>query len=74
MKIVQLLTSEWLVNEEEAATSRKSPKPAFSDVFANHLLDDQRHVTLIRIRQIYIPEFIIRLHALLVSSGDRLPE
>ena len=73
-KIIQLLTTEWLVNEEEAATSRKSPKPAFSDVFANYLLDDQRHVTLIRIRQIYIPEFIIRLHALLVSSGDRLPE
>ncbi|KAH8111549.1 hypothetical protein DFH11DRAFT_1729235 [Phellopilus nigrolimitatus] len=32
-----------------------------------------RHVTLLRIRRIYIPEPVIRLHALLVGSGDRIP-
>ena len=30
-------------------------------------------ITLVRIRQIYIPELVIRLHALLVQSGDRIP-
>ncbi|THH10924.1 hypothetical protein EW145_g992 [Phellinidium pouzarii] len=58
-KILDLLTTEWLVNEEEVMRTKRQ---------------DQRHITLVRIRRIYIPELIIRLHALLVGSGDRLPE
>ena len=33
---------------------------------------DQRRVTLVRIRDIYIPELVIRLHALLANTGDKL--
>ncbi|KAI5120989.1 hypothetical protein M0805_000450 [Coniferiporia weirii] len=58
-KIVELLTTEWLVNEEEVSRGKSH---------------DQRRITLVRIRQIYIPELVIRLHALLVGSGDRLTE
>ncbi|TFY52382.1 hypothetical protein EVJ58_g10050 [Rhodofomes roseus] len=35
---------------------------------------DRRRRELIRIRQIYIPELIIRLHALLVASRSKMPE
>ncbi|KAI0942549.1 hypothetical protein AcW1_003147 [Taiwanofungus camphoratus] len=35
---------------------------------------DRRGGELIRIRQIYIPELIIRLHAMLVTSRSRVPE
>ena len=35
---------------------------------------DRRRRELIRIRQIYIPELIIRLHSLLVTSRQRIPE
>ncbi|KAH8111554.1 107-domain-containing protein [Phellopilus nigrolimitatus] len=57
-RVVELLTTEWLVNEEEATRTKTR---------------DQRHITLVRIRRIYIPELVIRLHALLVGSGDRIP-
>ncbi|EMD36111.1 hypothetical protein CERSUDRAFT_116015 [Gelatoporia subvermispora B] len=35
---------------------------------------DQRRLELIRIRQIYIPELVIRLHALLAASRSKVPE
>ncbi|KAG5640987.1 hypothetical protein DXG03_006451, partial [Asterophora parasitica] len=35
---------------------------------------DRRRRELIRIRQMYIPEFIIRLHSLLVASRAHIPE
>ncbi|KAI0668046.1 nuclear pore protein 84/107 [Trametes maxima] len=34
----------------------------------------KRHRDLVRIRQIYVPELILRLHAILVSSRSRIPE
>lgn len=33
---------------------------------------DQRQLTLTRIRRIFIPELVIRLHALLVNTGDKI--
>ncbi|KAG7444855.1 nuclear pore protein 84/107 [Guyanagaster necrorhizus] len=54
--IMKLLTSEWLVSEND-----------LSNV-------DQRKKDLIRIRQIYIPELIIRLHYLLFNSRQLFPE
>lgn len=41
--------------------------------YAGHV-GDQRRRELIRIRQIYIPELIIRLHFLLFTSRHRIPE
>lgn len=38
------------------------------------LVGDRRTQELIRIRQIYIPELIIRLHAMLYTSRSRVPE
>ena len=35
---------------------------------------DRRRRELVRIRQIYIPELIIRLHSLLVASRSKAPE
>ncbi|EJC99448.1 uncharacterized protein FOMMEDRAFT_148674 [Fomitiporia mediterranea MF3/22] len=58
-QIVELLKTEWLVNEEEVEGSHTQ---------------DQRKVTLVRIRRIYIPDLVIRLHMLLVESGDRIPQ
>ncbi|KAL5501221.1 NUP84 [Sanghuangporus vaninii] len=57
-RIIELLTTEWLVNEEEVARSQTR---------------DQRKLVMVRIRRIYIPEFVVRLHDLLVGSGDRIP-
>ncbi len=54
--IVKLLTSEWLVSEDDPSNA------------------DQRTKDLIRIRQIYIPELIIRLHYLLFNSRQLFPE
>ncbi len=41
------------------------PDPSLSPV-------DQRRLTLSRIRRIFIPELVIRLHALLVNTGDKI--
>ncbi len=41
------------------------PDPSLSPV-------DQRQLTLSRIRRIFIPELVIRLHALLVNMGDKI--
>ncbi|KAF5346850.1 hypothetical protein D9756_010620 [Leucocoprinus leucothites] len=54
-QITKLLTSEWLVTDEQSGSER-------------------RRRELVRIRQIYIPELIIRLHSLLVSSRNFIPE
>ncbi|OBZ72749.1 hypothetical protein A0H81_06689 [Grifola frondosa] len=43
-----------------------------SDV--EHRGDDRRRHDLIRIRQIYVPELIIRLHVMLTASRGRIPE
>jgi len=37
-------------------------------------VDERRRRELVRIRQIYVPELIIRLHSLLVSSKSFVPE
>ena len=38
------------------------------------VLGDRRRRDLVRIRQTYIPELIIRLHSILVGSRSRIPE
>lgn len=58
--------------------------PLFFDVFffffflwltpEQRLVADRRGRELARIRQIFIPELILRLHALLVSSRKHIPE
>ncbi|KXN92482.1 hypothetical protein AN958_07429 [Leucoagaricus sp. SymC.cos] len=54
-QITKLLTSEWLVTNEQNGS-------------------DRRRRELVRIRQIYVPELIIRLHSLLVASKSFIPE
>ncbi len=38
------------------------------------VVGDRRRRDLVRIRQIYIPELIIRLHSILVNSRSRIHE
>ncbi|EDQ98148.1 uncharacterized protein LACBIDRAFT_309794 [Laccaria bicolor S238N-H82] len=57
-QITRLLTTEWLVSDVE------NPGDEL----------DERRKDLIRIRQIYIPELIIRLHFLLFDSRHFIPE
>lgn len=74
--ITKLLTSEWLVTDVEQAGG----KPHFDRIqhrIQHHIelsLGDQRRRELIRIRQIYVPELIIRLHVMLVSPRHRIPQ
>ncbi|KAG7092946.1 hypothetical protein E1B28_009248 [Marasmius oreades] len=55
-QIVKLLTSEWLVVDDEIGEG------------------ETRRRELIRIRQIYVPELIIRLHFVLINSRQEFPE
>ncbi|KAJ3753605.1 nuclear pore protein 84/107 [Lentinula raphanica] len=57
-QIIKLLTTEWLVSDVENTAGEC----------------DARRRALIRIRQIYIPELVIRLHFTLFASRDRFPE
>ncbi|KAI0773023.1 nuclear pore protein 84/107 [Trametes elegans] len=61
-QVVKLLTTDWLSSEPEARRTR------------NGLAGSKRRRDLTRLRQIYIPELIIRLHAVLVNSRGRIPE
>lgn len=74
-QIIKLLTSEWLVTDVEAVggelleTRHQYEYSSFIE-----MIGDQRRRELIRIRQMYIPELIIRLHYLLSTSRHRIPE
>ncbi|KAF9557921.1 hypothetical protein CPC08DRAFT_819621 [Agrocybe pediades] len=57
-QIVRLLTVEWLIAEEEAEDDAEK----------------QRQNELARIRQIYVPELIIRLHYILFGSRKLIPQ
>ncbi|KAH9929251.1 nuclear pore protein 84/107 [Fomitopsis serialis] len=59
-QVTKLLTNDWLIIDAERTASESSI--------------DRRRRELVRIRQIYIPELIIRLHALLVASRSKVPE
>ncbi|KAI0350765.1 hypothetical protein OH77DRAFT_1412455 [Trametes cingulata] len=57
-QVVKLLTTDWLVSDPATRTSTGIKRPR----------------DLVRIRQIYIPELILRLHTTLVNSRSRIPE
>ncbi|KAH9991402.1 107-domain-containing protein [Russula vinacea] len=59
--ILKLLTMDWLVPESDIPGSQC-------------LVADRRARELARIRQLFIPELILRLHGLLVSSRTHIPE
>ncbi|KAJ7221638.1 nuclear pore protein 84/107 [Mycena pura] len=59
-QITKLLTSEWLVSDAEEHGSDRSPT-------------ERRRRDLVRIRQIYVPELIIRLHFILFASRVQFP-
>ncbi|KAJ6620333.1 107-domain-containing protein [Mycena sp. CBHHK59/15] len=66
-QITKLLTSEWLVSDVDEGE-------AIPEVTVVLTLGDLRRRDLIRIRQIYVPELIIRLHFLLFTSRIHFPE
>lgn len=50
------------------------PQCFLGSLWNNAWLADRRGRELARIRQIFIPELILRLHGLLISSRTHIPE
>ena len=72
-QILQLLTTEWLVDTEDRGC--KSPCVfRIATRVLNLIPADRRTRELVRIRQIYIPELIIRLHFILFESRQYIPQ
>lgn len=76
-QICKLLKAEWLVSDVEIPGGK--PPRVFNivqkiDSSPPPRLGDRRRRDLIRIRQIYIPELVIRLHAMLFTSRDKIPK
>ena len=71
-QIVVLLTTEWLVADSERGTGACFLRRAGADADGCGA-GDRRTRELVRIRQLYIPELVIRLHALLCASRTRIP-
>ena len=74
----KLLTTDWLVPEGEIPSSASLSTASFflctSSLIGQHPAADRRVRELARIRQLFVPELILRLHTLLVSSRTHLPE
>ena len=74
---MKLLTTEWLVSDVDLIV-----EGYFISYFTVRLDTDlffsgakgRRRFELIRIRQIYIPELILRLHNMLFTSRQLIPE
>ncbi|KAF8630075.1 hypothetical protein AX14_011064 [Amanita brunnescens Koide BX004] len=59
-QVVRLLTAEWLVNTDDYGAS--------SGAYA-----EKRRKEMIRVRRLFIPELVIRLHSLLFASRKWFP-
>jgi nuclear pore complex protein Nup107 len=73
-QIVKLLTTDWLVPEAEIPAGALLSTHFFFHSLDNALIADRRVRELARIRQVFVPELILRLHMLLVSSRTHIPE
>ena len=74
-QVVKLLTTEWLVSDVDLIVEGDfiyitSPLWLSADLHT----ESRRRFHLIRIRQIYIPELILRLHNILFTSRQMIPE
>ena len=70
---IKLLTTDWLTSELEVNNGELCDHMP-SACKLTPTIGDRRRRDLARIRQIYIPELIIRLHSMLVNSRSRIPE
>lgn len=79
-QILKLLTTDWLVPEAETPVGASFIRIlmfffwALDTYLAHGVVADRRSRELARIRQLFVPELIFRLHALLVSSRTHIPE
>ncbi len=75
-QILKLLIVDWLVPESDipASTSPCSSIMSCHLTSWQWLVADRRGRELARIRHLFIPDLILRLHALLVSSRTHIPE
>ena len=73
-QVVKLLTTDWLMSDAEVHNGMFYIRVLRSMAPIRYTLGDRRRRDLARIRQIYIPELIIRLHSILVGSRSRVPE
>ncbi|KAH7906565.1 nuclear pore protein 84/107 [Hygrophoropsis aurantiaca] len=70
--ITKLLTSDWMLPDSDSVGSEITSIRCM--VTSNGSEGGRRQRELSRIRQIYIPELIIRLHVMLFTSRDHIPE
>ena len=73
-QVVKLLTTDWLMSDAEVHNGLLYIHVLCLWTLIRHMLGDRRRRDLARIRQIYIPELIIRLHSILIGSRSRIPE
>ncbi|KAJ3503194.1 hypothetical protein NLJ89_g8543 [Agrocybe chaxingu] len=78
-QIIKLLTTEWLVSDVENVGGQRGRLFTYYPALFAHLRTslppgDRRRRELIRIRQIFVPELILRLQYILHSSRNLIPE
>jgi nuclear pore complex protein Nup107 len=75
-QVVKLLTTEWLVSDVDIFEGTFFFVHRYILVTNQVVvtLENRRRFELIRIRQIYIPELILRLHNMLFTSRHMIPE
>ena len=74
---MKLLTTEWLVSDVDLIVEGYYCFTLLVHVYIEFLFlnaESRRQFELIRIRQIYVPELIIRLHNMLFTSRQMIPE
>jgi nuclear pore complex protein Nup107 len=70
---MKLLTTEWLISDADDLERTYAFVDSQYTTF-NVTIVDRRQRELVRIRQIFIPELILRLHHILTSSRKWVPE
>ena len=65
--------SDWLVTDDDDDEGQCFRCTGEKELVADQDADEKRCHELVRIRQIYIPELVMRLHSLLVSSRAFIP-
>lgn len=76
--VEQLLTSQWLLNDQEIVSGEEGIITSMCSHVLAHVqiffrTAEQRRAELDRLRSIYIPELVFSLHRCLMDSKDYLP-
>ena len=80
-QVVRLLTAEWLVNTDEYGSKSGAYSmflmwldSVYGLLQRELFIAEKRRKEMIRVRRLFIPELVIRLHSLLYASRKWFPE